>query len=492
MTDSSDILQFVLDDCIVAIDFSQQKDIRPSTTVLKYLRSLESHKGVKEGCGEGDCGACTVVVAETGNDGRLKYKAINSCLLFLPVLHGKQLITVENLALKKNGEKILHPVQQALVEMGGSQCGYCTPGIVMSMFALYKNNINPSLETIQDALTGNLCRCTGYQSVIDASIKACAAGNDDHFSENEHHVISLLHRINSSSQSLCFRSPEQRYYKPSTVNDIFDIIEKDSSVILVNGATDIAVRQTKKHEFFKCIIDISGVHELCVYKESNGVLIFGAGVSMEVVRGKVKDIIPAFYDLLDSFASLQIRNVATLGGNIGSASPIGDTIPLLFALKAEIMIKSREGLRTLPVEEFIMGYRKTALLQGEIIYQIIIPVPPKVVELKSYKVSKRRTLDISTVSGAFRLETDINAIVTSIILAFGGVAPVTMRALKTEKFLYGKTWDENTIEKASSVLYEEFTPISDARGGDEFRRVVTANLLLKFYQQTKKNIFVNS
>lgn len=487
MTDIPHILRFVLDDRIVSVDFSKNTDIRPSTTVLKYLRSLESHKGVKEGCGEGDCGACTVVIAEAGKDGRLIYKAFDSCLLFLPVLHGKQLITVENLASDQNGRKTLHPVQLALVEKGGSQCGYCTPGIVMSMFALYKNHINPSIETIKDALTGNLCRCTGYQSIIEAAVKACTLGNSDHFSEKELHIISLLHEINNTGHGLYLDTPLQKYYRPSTLDEIFTILEQNPSTVLLNGATDIALRQTKKHELFENITDISGVNELNFFEKTRDALIFGAGMRLEDVRQNVKNTIPAFYDLLSVFGSLQIRNMATLGGNIGSASPICDTIPLLFALEADIVIKRSNGERTMPVKEFIIDYRKTALLPVEIIYKIIIPIPGNHVQLKSYKVSKRKTLDISTISGAFSLGTDYKGVVTKIILAFGGVAPMTVRAIKTEQFLLGKIWDEKTVENAAQDLYDEFTPISDVRGSDEFRRVLTANLLRKLYRETKRS-----
>jgi len=483
MTKASSVLRFVLDGKIVSIDFAGQTSLKPSTTVLKYLRSLEGHKGVKEGCGEGDCGACTVVIAEPCENGYLRYKAVDSCLVFLPAMHGKQLITVENLAVEINGKKELHPVQKAMIDLSGSQCGYCTPGIVMSLFALFKNFVNPSKETIQDNLTGNLCRCTGYQAIIEAAEKACYSGSKDHFSENGKFILSLLEEINSTGESLCLETQSQKYYRPASLNHLFGILAESKDAVIVNGSTDVALRQTKKHEHLKTIVDISGVNELRFVQKSDNSLVFGAGATIECVRENVKDVIPAFYELLNVFGSLQIRNVATIGGNIGSASPIGDTLPMLFALGASVVLKNKSTERNLLLQDFITAYRKTALVPGEIIYKVIIPIPENDVFLKSYKVSRRKNIDISTVSGALRLKTEAG-IIKEIALAFGGVAPIPLRATQTEVFLKGKVWNENTMEEATEILYHEFSPISDARAGDEFRRTVTANLQRKFYEES--------
>lgn len=483
MTDTSEKLKFILDNKIVEIDFSEHQDFKPSVTVLNYLRGLENHKGVKEGCAEGDCGACTVVIAEKETDGCLHYKAVDSCLMFLPGLHGKQLITVENLAIQKRGETLLHPVQQAMVDCNGSQCGFCTPGMVMSMFALYKNHQNPSRETILDALTGNLCRCTGYLTILEAAIKVCNSGEKDHFSEEEPQIISLLDKINHPHLEL--KSLGQVYFRPVTLEKLFEILEHYPDIILVNGATDIALKQTKKREDFHALVDISGISCLKHFENKSGRLVFGSGVSMEVFRKKVKDFIPALYDLLNVFGSLQIRNVATLGGNIGSASPIGDMLPVLFALQAEIMLKSRTTERILSIEDFITGYRKTSLFPGEIITGIIIRVPPANAILRSYKISKRKTLDISTVSAAFYLEKNEDGLVQDIILAFGGMAAMTVRARQAEMRLMGSSWTEDTIKDAAALLEKEFSPISDARAGAEFRRIVAGNLLLKFYEEVQ-------
>ena len=353
------------------------------------------------------------------------------------------------------------------------------------MFALYKNHPSPDTETIKNSLTGNLCRCTGYSPILAAAEKACSDGNHDRFTGKEPYILSLLDEINKLSSGLKLSSKELVYYRPVTLPEFFELLNHNSRAVLINGATDVALRQTKKHEKFQVIIDISGIEELKYFNKKDDSLVFGAGMSMEDIRIKVKDFIPEFYQLLNVFGSLQIRNVATPGGNIGSASPIGDSLPLMIALKAQLVLKSAENERTVPVESFITGYRTTILEPGEIIHRIIINIPDNDTVLKSYKVSKRKNLDISTVSGAFSLIRDKDGSVKEVILAFGGVAAMPVRAVNTEKFLVNKIWDESTVEKAASILKDEFRPISDARGSEEFRKTATANLLIKFYEDTR-------
>lgn len=481
MSKTGNIIQFVLDDQVVTIDFEKQ-GLLPTLTVLNYLRSLPTHKGVKEGCAEGDCGACTVVLAELNNDNQLTYKAYNSCLIFLPMLHGKQLITVENLAIKKGQEIQLHPVQQAMVDLNGSQCGYCTPGIVMSMFALYKNYKNPTKEIIEDALTGNLCRCTGYQPILNAAAKACQHGNPDQFSKKEKETILMLTKIENKSISIVTR--DQKYFKPTLLKKLFEFIEKYPSASIINGSSDIALKQTKQFEILEEIIDISGIEDLKKFKETEKEIRIGSGLSLETIRENIANQLPAFFNMLNVFASKQIREVATLGGNIGTASPIGDTIPLLMAYKAQLKLVRQSGERQISIEEFIKGYRKTDLQIGEIIHSIIIP-KPKFHIVKFYKISKRKDLDISTVSAGFRLELS-NDTVTDICLTFGGMAEMPKRAKSTEAFLLKKDWSYENIKEAANILQNEFTPISDARSGAEFRKIAAKNLLIKFYEETKQ------
>jgi xanthine dehydrogenase small subunit len=477
-------IRFILDDKIVEINFSEFPELKPTTTVLNFLRSYPTHKGVKEGCAEGDCGACTIVIAGVNGDGKLTYTSLDSCLVFLPMIHGKQIITVENLAKKSKGENELHPVQQMMVDTGGSQCGYCTPGIVMSLFGLYKNHNEPNREIVEDSLTGNLCRCTGYQPIIEAALKSCTNQGKDHFSDNENRIVKLLNEIKSNTESIKIITDKQKYFKPFSLSDALKLRKEYPSAIIVNGSTDVALRQTKKKELLTEILDISGVDELKKFNEDEINFVFGSGVSLEQVKLLSEEKFPALHNILKVFGSLQIRNIATIGGNVGSASPIGDTLPLLFACGASIKLSSENTERIIRIEDFIRGYRQTDLRNDELISEIIISKNDVDTKIFSYKVSKRKDLDISTVCGAFRLNIK-HGKVSEIVIAFGGMAATTKRALNTEIFLKGKEWTRENVEAAMDILTNEFSPISDARSEAEFRLTAAKNLLLKFYSETK-------
>ncbi|MCK9202913.1 MAG: xanthine dehydrogenase molybdopterin binding subunit [Bacteroidales bacterium] len=474
------ILKFVLDGKVTEIEFGKDNGFTPTTTVLNYLRSLPGHKGVKEGCAEGDCGACTVVLAQPDPDGNLVYKTVDSCLLFLPMVHGKQLITVENLARKEGGKKVLHPVQKILVELNGTQCGYCTPGIVMSLFGLYKNHRQPSREIIEEALTGNLCRCTGYQPIVAAANEICRDRGQDQFSENEKEIVALLNSIRSQRDSLEIITAAQKYFKPFTLREALRLRNKYPQAILVNGSTDVALRQTKKKEILTEIIDLSDVNELQYLTDEPSRWLFGPGLTIEQVKQLVKDKLPALYGMVQAFGSLQIRNLATIGGNIVTASPIGDTIPLMFVYNASLVLTSTTSTRKVRIEDFITGYRKTALRDNELVTGIEIPKFEPEYRFGSFKVSKRKGLDISSVSCAFRILVEAGKIV-DVALAYGGMSSVTKRAINTEKRLTGKSWSREIVEDAMPVLAKEFTPINDARAGAEYRKLVAQNLLLKFF-----------
>jgi len=473
-------ISFVLDGKIVTIDFDREKRYTPTTTVLNYLRSLPGHKGTKEGCAEGDCGACTVVLADFEDNKHLRYRAVDSCLIFLPMIHGKQLITIENL---KSPENILHPVQQALLESHGSQCGFCTPGIAMSIFALYKSNYKPNRLYIEQALAGNLCRCTGYVPIFEATMKVCKNKDNDHFSRDEKVIIKMLHQIKKNSLSL--KRGKQKYFCPVSVNATLQLRKKYPEALLINGATDIALRVTKDNEILPVIIDISFVSALKGISHDKSNTIIMAGTELSEIKNYAKKHLPVLNEMLTVFGSEQIRNLATIGGNLGSASPIGDIAPLLMAYNAKIILVSKKKKRRLAIEEFITGYRNTACRKNELISAILIPHQKNNTQIKFYKFSKRRDLDISTVSGGFRLTLTTNNKVKSIRLAFGGMAVKTSRAMKTEKFLKDKDWDQELVDQASEVLEKEFTPISDARASAEGRIIAAKNLLIRFWSDTK-------
>lgn len=473
-------IAFWMDGKRVEIDFAKDTQWRPTTTVLNYLRSLSNHKGTKEGCAEGDCGACTVAIAEPDQEGKMNYRAIDSCLVFLPMIHGKHLITVENLGASDQ----LHPVQKAMVDCDGSQCGYCTPGFIMSLFTLYKSEQVPDREEIMDALTGNLCRCTGYRPIVEAAAESCLGNAQDCFSEGEGQVATALGEIRENESDIAIQTETNTYFRPDNLQTALQYRSDHPNALIVCGGTDVGLMVTKKKMEIPLILDLSGVSELNGTKEVDSGLFLGATLNLEEVKHLVQGRFPALYDMLAVFGSRQIREQATLGGNLANASPIGDTPPVLMALDADVELQSREGKRTMKVADFITGYRTTDLHPDELITAVIIPPTPDHRVVKSYKISKRKDLDISTVSGGFWLELDGKRVVKDIGLVYGGMAAMTKRAQKAEEFLLGKPWTRENVEAAMDYVEAEFTPISDARSGKEGRRIMARNLLLKFWADT--------
>lgn len=484
MTGKTTAIQFLLNDKLKTIDFEKEKHLSPTTTVLNFVRDYAHYKGVKEGCAEGDCGACTLVIAELNALGKMEYKTITSCIVFLPYLNGKQLFTVEYLSEKKNGKIQLHPVQEALVKTNGSQCGYCTPGFVMSLFHLYKTVEQPQRLDVEMALSGNLCRCTGYQSILDAAYLFKDLPRTDKVSLLQEEHSKVLQELAKETDSFYVARENEVYFQPRSLAEALEYKKQHPEAILMGGASDLALIKTKKHQELPHLMDLSQLNALQSIIKKEGYWEIGSGVSIEQLRIAFEKDYPSFKKMLDVFGSQQIRNMATLGGNVGSSSPIGDTLPLLMAHEAELLIESHAGERREKLEDFFLGYRQNSLSAEELITKILLPATDGQI-LWSEKISKRRDLDISTLSAGFSLRLTKDHKVQSLILAFGGMAAMTKRAHETEEFLLGKEWTRATIEKAMPILEEEFTPLSDARAEAEGRKLLAKNTLLKFYLYTQ-------
>ncbi len=473
-------ISFLLGRKPVTIDFCGSAAWSPAWTLLQYLRSLPDRKGTKEGCGQGDCGACTVVLAEPDREGRLKYSAVNSCLLFLPMVHGRQVLTVEDL---KFPDGSLHPVQQAMIDHYGSQCGFCTPGVVMTLFALFKQKPHASAAEIRSALAGNLCRCTGYQPIFRAAQQCLALSGPERESSEEGSTLAELNSIPPAEWEWTGKS--EIYCRPKSLEQALEMIGRNPTLSPVHGATDLSLQVHLKHNPPPGILDLSAIPELRASRQEKEELILGSGMSLSDVAGHVRRTHPALEEMLQRFGSAQIRNVATLGGNVGTASPIGDALPALMAYGAAVELKSLAGSRTVPLSDFILGYRRTGIAPGEIIAAVRLPFPAAGAQIRAYKVSRRHDVDISTVNAAFRLQLDSDGRVCEAQLVFGGMSPFTRRAAGAEQALLGKEWSRAAAEEAAARLQEDFQPISDVRGSAGFRRQVAANLLLKFWSDTR-------
>ncbi len=451
--------------------------VSPTTTLLQYLRS-SGRTGSKEGCAEGDCGACTVAVVDVNAAGERTYRAINSCIAFLPMFADREVVTVEGL---RDGET-LHPVQSAMVERYGSQCGYCTPGFVVSMFeGYYREDLNADRAKIGDQLSGNLCRCTGYRPIREAMLDALAKKDlikPDLFQLR-------LRRDAAPTPALAYEASGQRFLRPASLADLLRLRAEYPEAVLVAGATEIGVYLNKQHREFPFLILTTGVAELGAIVAKNDAFHVGGAATLTSIEEVVGPEIPAIYKMLWAFASRQIRSRATLAGNLVTASPIGDMAPVLLSLDAEVVIASVRGERTMPLTDFFLGYRKTALAPDEILKTIVIPrrLPAGVHRRlsDSFKVSKRRELDISIVAASFVVDLDANDVVVRARLGFGGVAATPVRARATEEALVGKRWNETNVVNTAKVLGAELKPISDVRSGAAFRSGVAPSLLEKFF-----------
>ena len=448
----------------------------PTRTVLQFLREDLRLTGTKEGCAEGDCGACTVVIVEIDRGGDdIRIGTINSCICFLPTIDGKELITVEGLRGKDGG---LHPVQQAMVDEHGSQCGFCTPGFVMSLYALYRTNDRPSRRDIDDALAGNLCRCTGYRPIVAAA--QSMAGAADHWRPADH--AAQLRSI-ARDGALEIRSDGRSYVAPRDIDTLAELYESRPRATLLAGGTDVGLWVTKRYRELDTVIYTGGVRELQERRVSSSHIVIGGAVTLADAIPLIVDHYPGLDEMFRRFASPPIRYAGTLGGNIANGSPIGDSMPALMVTGTSLVLRRGAERRELPLDEFYRSYQVDELEPGEFIASIRIPLPEDGVIVSSRKWSKRFDQDISAVCTAYRLALDGDD-VADFRMACGGLAETVQRATACERVLAGARWDERTIERACAALAGDFRPITDMRASADMRLFAVQNLLRRFYLET--------
>ena len=464
----SNIIKFVNSERIIEI-----RNPDPNETLLNFIRTKLKKTGTKEGCAEGGCGACTVVLGELKNN-NINYTAVNSCITFLPTLSGKQLILVEDLISKDNS---LHPVQAAMVKYHGSQCGFCTPGFVMSLFSMFKNYTKLKEDIIKDSISGNLCRCTGYQPIIKAAKSLSSKNKIDHFSKNKKKTISQLQKI--KNETIVIYKRNRRYFAPRYISELKKVLKKNTNSYLLSGGTDLSLLVTKDRKDINSIIYMNSIKELNYIKNNKEFIEVGATTPLIEFEIYIKKYYPDFNKILRRYGSTQIRNVATIAGNIATASPIGDNLPLLLALDSKVVLQGIKKNKILPINDFFISYRKTKLKPGQFIHSIRIPIPDNNI-FKAYKISKRFDDDISSVCAAFNLKIEKQKII-NVKIAYGGMSAIPKRATYCEKVLLNSSITKEVIEKAKNALEKDFVPVSDMRASRNYRNVIAKNLLEKCF-----------
>ncbi len=446
--------------------------VPPMRTVLDYLRLEEKSRGTKEGCNEGDCGACTVALGAL-RGGRIVYEPVNACILMMGHLDGRELVTVDDLA---DGEA-LHPIQQAMVDHHGSQCGFCTPGFIMALFTLYHAGSKPTRREIVDHIAGNLCRCTGYRPIVDAAHAACSGRAIDRWAAAADQAAATLARLGDSSDA--FIGTEESFIAiPRQPETLVALATKHPDATIVGGATDVGLWITKQLRTLNKIIHVGGVETLHKIEDHAGHLSLGAAVTYAEAENRLASIDPDMGEVVRRLGSKQVRASGTVGGNIANGSPIGDMPPMLIALGATLHLRHGTGERQMPLEDFFISYGKQDRSPGELVWQIDIPKLKPSETFRAYKISKRFDQDISAVLAAFRFTLDGRR-VKSVRVAFGGLAATPKRAARTEAALEGVSLDDSVSwSRAMSAMAEDYQPISDMRASAKYR-LETAQALLR-------------
>ncbi len=455
-------------------------NVPPDRTLLEVLREDLGATGTKEGCGEGDCGACTVVLGEA-EGGRLRFRAINSCIRLAHSVDGLALWTVEDLAAPDGS---LHPAQEAMVRCHGSQCGFCTPGFVMSLFAQYHEQVCRgqaiTRESAQATLSGNLCRCTGYRPILDAAQQMASLPPA---TLNEAQIAAQLQALSAPPQTQT-QTQDSDYLLPESLADLLALRARHPQAQLVAGCTDAGLWVTKQHRRFERVLDLTRVAELRRIDVEPTELVIGAAATLADAFDAMVADRPQLREFAERFAGLPVRNSGTLGGNVANGSPIGDSMPLLIALGARLVLASERGERELPLEDYYTGYRRTVLAADEVLVRILIPRPQTGEFMRAYKVSKRRDDDISAVFLAVSLRLDEGR-VAGVRIGAGGVAATPARARATEALLQGQPWTEALAQAAADSLRQEFSPISDMRASAGYRQQVLGNLVRRLWLESQ-------
>jgi xanthine dehydrogenase small subunit len=455
-------------------------DVRPDETLLDYLRLRRRLVGTKEGCAEGDCGACTVLVGRLAR-GKLVYEAVNACIRFMGSLDGTHVVTVEHL---HGASGALHPVQQAMVDFHGSQCGFCTPGFVMSLYAMWMRAPDPSVPQIEKALQGNLCRCTGYEPIVKAAkvISSYGTLEADFLSVERKSVTAKLKALADGARVEIGRGRD-RLVVPASVDDLATVLKKEPTATIVAGSTDVGLWVTKHMRDIAPVVFVGGLEDLKSISAKGGVITIGAGVSYTEAFATLAKHIPALGPLIERIGGEQVRNMGTIGGNIANGSPIGDTPPPLIALGARLTLRRGDKRRTIPLEDFFIAYGKQDRAPGEFVESVSVPVPAKGAFFGVHKITKRRDEDITAALGAFHVIVK-GGVVQSARVACGGMAATPKRAKAVEAALAGRPWTMESVEAALPAYEQDFTPLSDMRASAEYRMLAAKNLLKRFFLET--------